>query len=66
MPTKRKVTTATSVAGLLPMVLAPGEGSELYRGVGAIVLGGLTFSTLLTVFVVPAFFAQVWRLFRRA
>ena len=60
------MTTATSVAGLLPMVLAPGEGSELYRGVGAIVLGGLTFSTLLTVFVVPAFFAQVWRLFRRA
>ncbi|MCB9621450.1 MAG: efflux RND transporter permease subunit [Sandaracinus sp.] len=59
------MTTATSVAGLMPMVLAPGEGSELYRGVGAIVLGGLTFSTILTVFVVPAFFALVWRLFRR-
>lgn len=60
------MTTATSVAGLLPMVLAPGEGSELYRGVGAIVLGGLTFSTLLTVLVVPAFFALVWRAFRLA
>ncbi|MBX3247088.1 MAG: efflux RND transporter permease subunit [Myxococcales bacterium] len=55
------MTTVTSVAGLTPMVLVPGEGSELYRGVGAIVLGGLTLATVLTLFVVPAFFALVWR-----
>lgn len=55
------MTTATSLAGLMPMVLVPGSGSELYRGVGAIVLGGLTLATLLTLFVVPAFFALVWR-----
>jgi len=54
------MTTLTSLAGLLPMVLIPGNGSELYRGVGAIVLGGLTLSTLLTLFVVPAAFALVW------
>ena len=40
----------------------PGAGSELYRGVGAIVLGGLALATLLTLFVVPALFALVWRL----
>ncbi len=56
------MTTATSLAGLLPMVLVPGSGSELYRGVGAIVLGGLTLSTVLTLVVVPSFFALVWRL----
>jgi HAE1 family hydrophobic/amphiphilic exporter-1 len=55
------MTTATSVVGLAPMVLFPGAGSELYRGVGAIVLGGLTLSTLLTLFVVPAFFGITWR-----
>ncbi len=52
----------TSLAGLLPLVLFPGSGSELYRGVGAIVLGGLTLSTALSLVVVPALFALVWRL----
>lgn len=56
----------TSLAGLLPLVLLPGSGSELYRGVGAIVLGGLALSTALTLFVVPAVFAVAWRLARRA
>ena len=50
-----------AVAGLLPMVVVPGSGSELYRGVGAVVLGGLTLATALTLFVVPSFFALVWR-----
>jgi HAE1 family hydrophobic/amphiphilic exporter-1 len=56
----------TSLAGLSPLVFFPGEGSELYRGVGAIVLGGLALSTVLTVLVVPALFTLLWRLGRRA
>ncbi|MEM9727407.1 MAG: efflux RND transporter permease subunit [Myxococcota bacterium] len=56
------MTTATSLAGLLPMVVFSGSGSELYRGVGAIVLGGLLLSTLLTLFVVPSAFTLLWRL----
>ncbi len=55
------MTTTTSLAGLLPMVLFPGAGSELYRGIGAIVLGGLALSTVLTVYVVPSLFAVLWR-----
>ncbi len=51
----------TSIAGLSPLVLFPGSGSELYRGVGAIVLGGLALSTVLTLFVVPAAFVVLWR-----
>lgn len=60
------MSSTTSLAGLLPMVLVPGSGSELYRGVGAVVLGGLTLATALTMFVVPALFVVVWRLARRA
>ncbi len=53
------MTTATSLAGLLPMVVAPGAGSELYRGIGAIVLGGLALSSVLTLIVVPCLYAVV-------
>ena len=56
------MTTLTSLAGLVPMVVVPGSGSELYRGVGAIVLGGLALSTVLTIYVVPALFTVIWRL----
>lgn len=48
------MSTATSLFGLLPLVLAQGSGTELYRGLGGVILGGLTLSTLLTLFVVPA------------
>ncbi|PRQ04414.1 Multidrug resistance protein MdtB [Enhygromyxa salina] len=51
----------TSLAGLVPMVVSPGSGSELYRGVGAIVLGGLALSTVLTLYVVPSLFTLLWR-----
>jgi len=47
------MTTLTSVFGMLPLVLAPGAGSELYRGIGAVVVGGLTLSSLLVLFTVP-------------
>ncbi len=44
----------TTVLGLTPLVLRPGAGAELYRGLGAVVLGGLLVSTLFTLLVVPA------------
>lgn len=43
----------TSVGGMLPLVLMPGSGSELYRGLGAVVVGGLVVSTVFTLFLVP-------------
>lgn len=48
------MSTLTSIFGMLPLVLAPGSGSEIYRGLGAVILGGLGFSTLITIFVIPA------------
>jgi len=53
------MTTATSVAGMLPLVLMPGSGSELYRGLGSVVVGGLIVSTLFTLVVVPLLFSLV-------
>jgi HAE1 family hydrophobic/amphiphilic exporter-1 len=50
-------TTVTTVLGLLPLVLFPGAGSELYRGLGAVLLGGLVVSTIFTLFLIPALFS---------
>jgi HAE1 family hydrophobic/amphiphilic exporter-1 len=47
------MSTLTSVGGMLPLVLMPGAGSELYRGLGAVVVGGLVVSTVFTLFLVP-------------
>jgi HAE1 family hydrophobic/amphiphilic exporter-1 len=50
------MTTVTTLIGLIPLVLMPGAGSELYRGLGAVVLGGLAVSTAFTLILVPALF----------
>ena len=47
------MSTLTSVVGMLPLVLFPGAGSELYRGLGSVVVGGLALSALLTLLIVP-------------
>jgi HAE1 family hydrophobic/amphiphilic exporter-1 len=47
------MSTLTSVVGMLPLVLFPGAGSELYRGLGSVVVGGLALSAVLTLAVVP-------------
>jgi HAE1 family hydrophobic/amphiphilic exporter-1 len=51
------MTVGTSTFGMLPLVLFPGAGSELYRGLGSVVVGGLIVSTLFTLFLVPAVFS---------
>ncbi|MGD8881269.1 MAG: efflux RND transporter permease subunit [Desulfobacterales bacterium] len=48
------MSAATSVFGMLPLVLIPGPGSEFYRGLGSVVLGGLAVSTVFTVLVIPS------------
>lgn len=49
--------TASSVLGFLPLVLSSGAGSELYRGMGAVQLGGMLLSTLFTLVLVPTVFS---------
>ena len=47
------MSTLTSLFGLVPLVVFPGAGSELYRGIGTVVFGGLALSTIATLFIVP-------------
>ncbi len=53
------MSATTSVLAMSPLVVATGAGSELYRGLGSILLGGLAVSTLFTLFVIPALLAFV-------
>jgi HAE1 family hydrophobic/amphiphilic exporter-1 len=48
------MSSLTSIFGMVPLVLIPGPGSEFYRGLGSVMIGGLTFSTIFTIFVTPA------------
>jgi multidrug efflux pump subunit AcrB len=47
-------TTATSLVGMLPLAVVPGPGSVLYRGLGAVIVGGMTVSTIFTLLLLPA------------
>ncbi|WP_010604805.1 efflux RND transporter permease subunit [Pseudoalteromonas maricaloris] len=48
------MSTMTTLCGLAPLVFIPGEGSELYRGVGMIVLCGIAMATIVTLTILPA------------
>lgn len=49
----------TSAGGMMPLVVAPGAGSEMYRGLGSVVVGGLLISTFFTLALVPLLFSLV-------
>ncbi len=51
------MTSFTTILGMLPMALGTGSGSETWQPMGIAVIGGLTFSTLLTLLVVPIFYS---------
>ena len=55
------MSTLTSVFGMLPLVVFPGAGSELYRGLGVVVVGGLAMSAFLTLLTVPPLLRLVLR-----
>lgn len=55
------MSSLTSCAGLLPLILAPGAGSELYRGLAAVVAGGLLVSSIFTIVLVPLLMSAVVR-----
>lgn len=53
------MSATTSILAMTPLVISTGSGSELYRGLGSILLGGLALSTVFTLFVIPALLAFV-------
>jgi len=60
------MSTITTICGLAPLVLIPGAGTELYRGVGAIVLFGLLFATIVTLTFLPCLLVTLLSLRRGA
>jgi HAE1 family hydrophobic/amphiphilic exporter-1 len=59
------MTAVGAVIGLLPLVVSSGSGSELYRGLGAVMVGGLSLSTFFTLILIPILFtlwfdAKAW------
>lgn len=57
------MTTTTTVFGMLPLVVSRGAGSELYRGLGSALLGGLTLATVFTLILIPTLYS-LWLDFR--
>jgi multidrug efflux pump subunit AcrB len=62
------MSTLTTICGLSPLVFIPGAGTELYRGVGAIVLFGILGAALVSVTMLPALTISVlqWNESRKA
>jgi multidrug efflux pump subunit AcrB len=48
------MTTATSLMGMLPLVIAPGPGAAIYRGLATVIVGGMAISTVFTLVLLPA------------
>ncbi len=48
------MSTVTSIFGMLPLMLMPGAGTELYRGMATVIVGGMLVSTLFTLILLPS------------
>jgi multidrug efflux pump subunit AcrB len=55
------MTSLATIIGMIPMAMKLGEGSESYAPLARAIIGGLTMSVILTVFLVPAAFLAVYR-----
>ena len=53
------MTSLTTMLGMLPMALSTSEGSETWQPMGVAVIGGMVFSTIITMLIVPAVYASV-------
>jgi len=53
------MTSLTTILGMVPMALSVGEGSETWRPMGVAVIGGMVFSTIITLVIVPVVYAAM-------
>lgn len=54
------MSTLTSVFGMLPLLLIPGAGTELYRGLAGVIVGGMLISTAFTLILLPSLLRMQW------
>jgi len=48
------MSTLTSICGMLPLMLVPGAGSEIYRGLATVIVGGMSVSAVFTLLLLPS------------
>jgi len=48
------MSTLTSIFGMLPLLLIPGPGTEVYQGLAAVIVGGMSVSTIFTLVFLPS------------
>ncbi|MBW2635046.1 MAG: efflux RND transporter permease subunit [Deltaproteobacteria bacterium] len=58
------MSSITTVCAMLPLILSPGAGSEFYRGLGSVVVGGILISTVFTIFLIPALLSLMFDVIR--
>ena len=54
MNTGTGMSTTTSIFGMLPLMLVPGVGSEIYRGLATVIVGGMSVSAVFTLLLLPS------------
>jgi HAE1 family hydrophobic/amphiphilic exporter-1 len=55
------MTAFTTILGMIPMAVSSGEGAEMWQPLGIVVIGGLTVSTFLTLYIVPVLYGVMSR-----
>jgi HAE1 family hydrophobic/amphiphilic exporter-1 len=53
------MTAFTTILGMVPMAVSSGEGAEMWQPLGIVVIGGLTVSTFLTLYLVPVLYGSM-------
>lgn len=53
------MTTLTTILGMIPLAIGTGQGSEMWRALGLAIIGGMTFSTIITLVLIPALYSMM-------
>ena len=51
------MTTLTTILGMIPLAIGTGQGSEMWQSLGIAIIGGMTFSTIITLVLIPALYS---------
>lgn len=53
------MTTLTTILGMVPLAIGTGQGSEMWKSLGISIIGGMTFSTIITLILIPALYSMM-------
>lgn len=53
------MTTLTTILGMIPLAIGTGQGSEMWKSLGISIIGGMTFSSVITLVLIPALYSSM-------